>query len=247
MDGFFLQVESNRHAVDIVNNHAINMFLPIIAGTLDLGRCFEALRLRFNASLSVLDKLGLGVFLINQQGHIICSNAEAMRIIDQSDGLRISSDNKLKVNASDTQAHLNSLIEQANGILQGNVAKFRDLCVIPRPSHQLDYLVAVRPMLDNLGELEKNLGCAFVTVIDPSRENTISVEGITALGLLTSAESDVVRLIVNGFKADQVADQRGVSLNTVRSQLKTISSKLNCSSQADIIRTAVATNIPIID
>lgn len=247
MDGFFIHTKTTQQGRRIIANNEINLLLPIIAQSLNLGRCFEALRQQFNAALSALDHLGLGVFLLNNQGDIINFNNEAQRIIDLKDGLTMTANNKLRMKPADTQDTFNLLVQQANGVLQGDVVKFNNLLSIQRPSRKFDYLVTVRPMLDHLGELEKNLGCAFVSVIDPCRKNTISIEGLTTLGSLSIAESEVVRLIVNGYKTDEVADHRGVSLNTVKSQLKAISSKLHCSGQSDIIRTAVATKIPIIE
>lgn len=53
---------------------------------------------------------------------------------------------------------------------------------------------------------------------------------------LTSAEQGVVRSLVEGMDAKSIAAQRGTSEGTVRSQIKSILSKMNARSQSEVIR-----------
>ncbi|MEE4383066.1 MAG: LuxR C-terminal-related transcriptional regulator, partial [Pseudomonadales bacterium] len=56
---------------------------------------------------------------------------------------------------------------------------------------------------------------------------------------LTAAESDVVRLIVEGASVEEVARRRGRSLATVRAQIRSIYAKTGTRSQAEFVRMAV--------
>ena len=248
MDGFFIHTQQPKHAQQLMQNEKINILLPVFAGILDLCRCFSALNARHNAALGALgalDHLGLGVFLVNNDGFVLNTNKEAQRILDLEDGIKRSSNQKLKLTASLLQNQLLEMIEQAHYTLQGEPQKHNHLMSVERPSTKTNFLISVKPVFDSLGELEPDLKCAFVTVIDPCRENTLSVKGLSALGALSKAESDVVQYIIKGYKLKDVAAQRDVSINTIKTQLKLISDKLRCSSQNDIIRMAAATNIPI--
>lgn len=53
---------------------------------------------------------------------------------------------------------------------------------------------------------------------------------------LTSAEQGVVRSLVEGRDARSIAEQRGTTEGTVRSQIKSILAKMNARSQSEIIR-----------
>lgn len=53
---------------------------------------------------------------------------------------------------------------------------------------------------------------------------------------LTKAEQGVVRALVEGLDAKTIATERGTSEGTVRSQIKTILSKMNARSQSEVIR-----------
>lgn len=60
----------------------------------------------------------------------------------------------------------------------------------------------------------------------------------SALGV-THAEQGVVRLLAEGQDAKSIANTRGTSVGTVRTQIKSIISKMNLRSQMDVIRFAV--------
>lgn len=154
---------------------------------------------------------------------------------------------RIVLRSADKTSELEAMIIAANGPLRGEIEKGHSLLSAARPSGAYDFLVSVRPLSDSQAELEAGLKCAFVTVIDPDRKNILSAEGIATLGQLSDAESAVVDLLIQGFRPAEVADQRDVSLNTIKTQLRTISQKLRCSSQSDIIRISANTRMPIGD
>lgn len=246
LDGLFCQhtqdAEWKRFAADM----RTDFILPIMANSVSLGRTLRALQVRYNASLSVLDALGVGVFLVDVTGCVISHNKEAQRIIDQGDGLRMNAAKHLKLHTNDKSDQLEHMINAANGLLRGeSLGNSQPLMSSSRPSGVYDYLMSVRPLSDSHSELDTDLKCAFVTVIDPTRKNVLSAKGITALGQLSVAESQTVDLLIQGFRPAAVAEQRNVSLNTVKTQLQAIAQKLRCSTQSDIIRVAAATRIPV--
>jgi len=245
IDGLFCLQKSDAEWQAFVADNRADIILPIMANSVSLGRTMQALRARYQASLSILDALGLGVFLVDTTGCVIEHNKEAQRILDASDGLSLSAGKRLTLRAPDKTSELETMINAANGLLHGEMSTGHSLMASARPSGAYDYLFSVRSLSDSLAELEIGLKCAFVTVIDPARKNALSAEGIAMLGQLSDAESEVVSLLVQGFRPAEVADQRDVSLNTVKTQLKVISQKLRCATQSDIIRVAAATRVPI--
>ena len=57
---------------------------------------------------------------------------------------------------------------------------------------------------------------------------------------LTHAEAELVRLIAEGNSLDQVAAIRGVTMNTVRSQLKQVFSKTETRRQGELVHLVLA-------
>lgn len=248
LDGFFAQSFSEREAQQIAASPELPLFLPLLSQALGLGRVFGELRNRHRAALAALDKLGLGVFLVDYRGFVLSQNAEATRILARQDGLSLSKNKQLSCRDGDTTSELNFLIQRANGLFHGDVQDNKhNLISIQRPSGDFPFLVSVRSVLDHEAELEADLSCAFVTVIDPARENQLSAETLAALGGLTNGEKETVEHLIQGLRPADIAERRDLSLNTIKTQLKTASQKLRCHSQADIIRVAATTRLPIED
>ncbi len=63
---------------------------------------------------------------------------------------------------------------------------------------------------------------------------------------LSAAECEIVRHLVQGKSIKQIAESRGTSQGTVREQVKTIFSKMQVNSQAEVIRTVLPmTDLPL--
>jgi len=84
-----------------------------------------------------------------------------------------------------------------------------------------------------------------VFVIDPTQTQNISTEGMQTIFRLTGAESDICRMLAEGFRPSDIADSRNVSEGTVRSQIRSLFEKTKTNSQLDIVRLALKVNLPI--
>ncbi|MEE9454428.1 MAG: LuxR C-terminal-related transcriptional regulator [Paracoccaceae bacterium] len=245
MDTIMVQTSRIGEADRFIADRRNDIILPIMAHSIALGQTISALRTQYQAALSVLDNLGLGVFLIDGRGCLINHNKEAQRILDLDDGVLLAAGKQLKARSSEQTRALEVLIARANAPLDDHLQKAPDVLSISRPSGQFPYLVSAQTLSDSTGELETGLKCAFITIIDPNRKNVLSADGLTAMGDLSAAEAAIVDLLVQGYRLNEVSERRDVSLNTVKTQLKGISQKLRCTSQGDIIRAAAATRIPL--
>lgn len=247
LDGLFTQ-SGTRIQIDALSEwkHA-SQVLPLISQSLTLGRVFNEMRQKYVASLAALDHLGIGVFLTDARGFVVERNNAASEIIDLDDGLTVSKIGKLQPSNKSAEAALTHMTQERTALFAGEGAPKRSMLAIPRPSLKYDFLVSVRSLFDRAGELESNMACMFVTVIDPERKGVLSEEGIAALGQLTTAETEVASALVQGLKVPEISERRNVAENTVRMQIKALLQKLRCRSQSDIIRVAAATKLPFVD
>lgn len=245
LDGLFCQTRPGDDVRALANDPRTELLLPIMSSTVVLGRLIATLTAQFQTALGALDALGLGVFLIDGRGTVLTHNREADRIVAQADGLRMSKARTLVMRNEDSASQFKMMIERANGLFSGVLDPAPPALALPRPSGAYEYLMSVRPLADAAGELQTGLGCAFVTVIDPARRDALSADGLATLGDLTETERAVVELLIQGFRPAEVAKQRNVSPNTVKTQVQSISQKLRCNGQSDIIRVAAATRLPI--
>jgi DNA-binding NarL/FixJ family response regulator len=62
--------------------------------------------------------------------------------------------------------------------------------------------------------------------------------------VLTTAEQEIARALVDGLTAAQIARQRGTSRRTVEHQVAAIFARLGCHSRAELVRALARTNYP---
>ncbi len=139
LDGIFCQCRTEAEWRGIVADKRMDICLPIMANTISLGRTLQALRMRYHASLSILDALGLAVLLVDATGNVIEHNKEAQRIIDMEDGLSLSASKRIKLCSPDKTNELEAMMNTANGLLIGNIGTVNTLMACERPSSLKNY------------------------------------------------------------------------------------------------------------
>ena len=117
--------------------------------------------------------------------------------------------------------------------------------VIKRPSGKDAYVLELSPLCDSNDEIDKNFKGAIGFVIDPSQGRRIDTHGIQQVYGLTKTEAIVCKLLAEGYSTQDMADLRNVSLETIRSQIKTILEKTATNSRIELVRLALTVNPPI--
>ena len=73
----------------------LELSLPHLAKVVEINRTFTLLRLRYQAVLSALDHIRIGMCIALADGQILVANEEAKRIFATGDGLRLGPDGRL--------------------------------------------------------------------------------------------------------------------------------------------------------
>ncbi|MEM1153145.1 MAG: helix-turn-helix transcriptional regulator [Pseudomonadota bacterium] len=82
-------------------------------------------------------------------------------------------------------------------------------------------------------------------MIDPMNPGAVFITGLEVLYGLTAAEAQVCRLLIDGLSYGDIADTRGVTLETIKSQAKSILAKTGVSSRSALVRLALRINLPV--
>lgn len=222
-----------------------NIFLPHFAKIVEINRSFSLLKSRYNAVLEVLDHLQTGVFILSPEGEVILRNSEAERMLDQKDGLQVDIKNRLKT--KNTTGELTEAIKTLSSTAAGNGVESERIIIVPRHSGKDSYIATVSPIRDPNAALDRFFHGVFVYVVDPTHTSIVSTKGMSELYGLSSAEDKICNALCQGFDAREIAEQRGVSYETVRSQIKKLMKKTDVKSRGALIRLALSINIPIRD
>lgn len=244
-DVMVLQYKDNRPMRNPSVLHRTNLFMDHLAKVVEINRPFMILKQRYNAVLSALDRYQVGVFVLNDGGEVIVRNSAADRALDNDNGLSITSQNRLRACRAEEDGELAAGIARAVGTASARDNRAETLLVVSNADKKHSVLLDICPASDAGRELDSQFKGAFVFAVDPLNLRELSVEGMNALYRMTAAETDVLRCVVKGLNVSEIAEHRGVSVETVRSQVKSILGKVGVRDKSQLVSRVASVNIPI--
>ena len=245
----FFQMDAIQQDIPAVVKDRILAFVPHMAKAVELGRTFLELKRRYRAVFGVLNKVKIGLALVRKDGVVVLANEEAERIIDQSSSIRMSNSNKLEffdeIMTGQLARGVIGAINTAEG--QNDIAEFKVSIKNDPKGHTPEsaVFIEVSPIRDTFEELGSNTGYALLTLIEPNELGSISINRLALAYRLSLAESAICTLLVQGRTHGEIADIRGVSVETVKSQSKRILQKTGTHSRSELIKLALRISPPI--
>jgi DNA-binding CsgD family transcriptional regulator len=177
----------------------------------------------------VLDEVDIGLMLVDEAGRVLMANRSALRSCGAGGACRVLDGLVHPARPSDEPAFRHALAEARDGrrslltLLQD--ADVTPVAFIPAAGRQAPDAPAA---LLIFGKREV---CAPLSVHFFAREHGV-----------TGAETAVLAALCNGCSPRQIADQRGIALSTVRTQIQNIRQKTGARSIGDLLR--VASRLP---
>ena len=245
IDSVALQFDPSMEHVPVALIRQAEAMLPHLAKAVELGRSFAILQHRYQAILSALDHVRIGVCVTSHHGSVIVANKEAKRIFDLGDGLTVAKDARFHCQDQDVSAQVDAAINAAIQTIKGEGDAAESIIAVPRRSGRHPFLIEVAPLSDSAGELERQLKGAVVFIVDPENPRPFAIETVAKLFALTPAECEVCALMVQGLTDAEIAMRRAVSVETVRTQIKAVYRKTDTSRRAELIRLTLSITPPI--
>ena len=114
-----------------------------------------------------------------------------------------------------------------------------------RASGKRAVLIEVAPLSDGLREIQLGFQGALIYLIDPENPVPIIIERLAVSCGLSEAESAVCERVAHGWKNSDIAEDRNVSLDTIKSQIASVFSKAKVSNRSELIRLILKTSPPV--
>jgi DNA-binding CsgD family transcriptional regulator len=244
-DAVTVNMAADRGQITAAEAKVGNLFLPHLAKAVEVGRSFQILRARFHAVLGALDRFHMGVLILGPLGHVMLKNQEAQRILELKDGVGL--DTAGKPTATDTNASrlLARAVQRALATADAQDNRAETVLSVQRRSERDAFIIEVSPLRGSELSMEGHISGAIVLLVDPAHHALASTQGIKDIYGLTDAEAEVLRLLVAGHDSEEMAEMRGVSLDTVRTQIKRILAKTDTHGRPALVRLALSVNPPI--
>ena len=186
------------------------------------------------ALAEVTDRLPIGVIMLDASGRILHTNRSASQILRAEDGLTLDRGRPAAVDSFENR----DLQEKINRAVKDPTRRADpggEVMIISRESGRRALSVMVGPLLVVRPEHVTDEARAILFIADTEGHQIDKTQNLETLYQLTHAEAELVRLISEGRSLEQVANERGVTINTVRSQLKQVFSKTDTNRQGELV------------
>ncbi|MDP6953526.1 MAG: LuxR C-terminal-related transcriptional regulator, partial [Alphaproteobacteria bacterium] len=188
------------------------------------------------AALEFVDGLPVGVIFLDRHGKVLEANREARAIAAAGDGFRLDHDQVRGGTLSQCTA-LGRLVSEALATTLGHGIDSGGSLRLDRSSLRRPYEVLVSP-LNGKGEslMPVNGAAAVLVITDPEHHTEPPHERLQRVYGLSPAEAWVAWGIASGRRQTELAEERGISPETVRTYLRRARDKTDAKRTADLVR-----------
>ncbi|WP_231553065.1 helix-turn-helix transcriptional regulator [Aeromonas diversa] len=166
------------------------------------------------------------VAIVDDKGGVKYSNAEFNRIADDNHELRMQS-GVLYINNKDQQRQFRELLAGFSYTTQ-STPRYMPVT----RSGGLRPLLLQASLMSGLRNAERYIE---LVIRDPDHSFSADITAMGNLYPLTSGERELLLLLSKGYSSSDIAELRGVKVETVRSTLKSVFKKTDCHSQSELL------------
>jgi DNA-binding CsgD family transcriptional regulator len=208
--------------------------LPAVGGAVRAWLNVRALNRALAGTRTVLDRLAIGVMLVDHRGEVIEANRSATDFLSDLRGPgRASDGDGAGIEGQQIQALLN-----AHGHDFDITRATAEVLVAEVPGEGERRVSVIVEPLDHGGgdDRERGLPAAAVFLSDPERQRPVDHDSLGRLYKLTPAESRITSLLLQGRRLKEAAVDCRISYQTARTHLKRVFNKTGATRQADLVR-----------
>jgi DNA-binding CsgD family transcriptional regulator/PAS domain-containing protein len=220
----------------------VEALLPHLVQAVRMNRVVNELTVMHDVAEERYGTLGVGVVLLGGDHRVVYSSRAAQRILGLGLGLELE-EGRLRCGAAKDQAQLRTHIE-AQGQLAGRPGYLSGQSMtLSRPSRGAAPLsLTIAPYQNRLEvrTLISTGGRVLVLLFDPSFRAPTREQALQQIYGLSPAESELAAALAGGQRLDDVARERGLSKETLRSRLRRVFAKTGTRRQAELMRLLLA-------
>jgi len=180
-----------------------------------------------------LDRLSMGVVVIDERMRISEMNAKAREIFKKNRALSVVQ-GIIHCHIQNDTNLLHALVLAASRTSQGrNMHPGGALRVASGDNRPLD--IAISPLRRG-SKTGLTRGQALMLISDPGSQRNTKAEALRAIYGMTPAEAEVADLLLHGKSVSEISEIRGATVATIRTQIKTILSKAGVKKQSEFVK-----------
>jgi DNA-binding CsgD family transcriptional regulator/PAS domain-containing protein len=213
----------------------LSELMPHVQRCISIQRRLTGLESALAASRAALDQVDQAVLLLDEKGRPQHFNALAKEILDGNDGLSLHPYG-LRPGLASERATLRRLVREATLTAVGRGVSGGGWMTVARLSMKRPYGLLVSPLPAPVVSGTSRSSCVVVLIWDPETTRAVPDAVLTQAYGLTPAEARIARLLLQGLDPRTCSEMLGVSIETVRTQMKRVFFKTRTHGQSDLIR-----------
>ena len=186
------------------------------------------------ALAAALDRLAIGIFLIEETGEVRMINEAGRQLIAMADGLSLTSAGLMANLAKSSQS-----LRTALTVVHQNIGTSQTVAIEREEGHPLVL------QLSSISLPGSNARHVIALAIDPDRQADISAEVLASLFGCTSAEARLAAALVAGKRLEEIGEEFGVKPTTITFHLQNLFQKTHTHRQADLVALLIRATVPL--
>ena len=210
----------------------IARLMPHVRNAIRIQNTLRTSTLEQQATRDFLERSTTALLVADRAGRLLMANSRGDTILERSNALTVIG-GRITATRTSVQSRLMRLLEAAVDTAAGRSEAGGGLLSIPA-EHAPALSVAVtplRPQRDGVGLADP---AALIFIRDPGERVDITSMLHDLYGL-TRSEALLANGLVNGLTIDEIAYAHDVTLNTIRTQLKSVLTKTATSRQTELV------------
>jgi DNA-binding CsgD family transcriptional regulator/PAS domain-containing protein len=213
-----------------------NRLVPHVQRAIQMRQRFAELQVGQDFLASGLNVLAMPTFLFDETSRVAHMNRSAEAMLEEHDSLSIEGGHLLTGDAAVTRK-LNYELANAIRASRGNGSELNGVVLLPRIG-RLPLMLMIAPL--PVAGASAVCGAALLFAFNPESTPPITADMVRRLFGLSEAEAELAVALCSGKTLDEAAAARGTSINTIRSQLKSVFAKTGTKRQADLVSLLLA-------
>lgn len=208
----------------------LDRLIPHLQRAVQMRQRFIDLHSGQSLLLAGLDALAMPAIMFDEGGCVAHHNRAAAHLLNQRSWLRIEQ-RHLSSHSLALTKQINVEVMVAVAASRGEASAAPGVVTVPR-SGLPSLLLLIAPMRPVSSSIR---GAAVMFIYEPGLAPRARAPLVASLFGLSSAEAELAVALCAGLTLDEAAAQRGTTVHTARSQLKTIFNKTGTRRQADLL------------
>lgn len=214
----------------------LERLVPHLQRATQMRQRFAELQLGRQLLASSLDVLAMPAMLCDERGRMVHCNRSGRAMLDAGCGIWLDG-GLLRARSEPVARRLALELQSAVRASHGTGSALPGVVLLPRPDRS-PLMLMVTPLQVDAGSGMP--GAALVVIYDPACAPNVAAGVLRQLFNLSAAEAALAAALCSGLSVDEAAGERGTTVSTARSQLKSIFNKTGTRRQVDLVSLLLA-------